>query len=321
LPDAALPSDAVTTATLNNSTLTASLTSLAATSSITSGGALTASGNVYANAGSNAAGCLHLSDTNGVHDMGLCAPSSGFNGLLNLWSAAGTAGQATTTDGSNNLVWSNLGGIVGTLASAQMPALTGDVSNSGLATTVTALQGRAMASTAPASNQVMQWNGSQWAPGTVTLTQIGAGTLSATGGTVYNSAAGQNTQVVIQNGANQATSGTAPVLWKNNAGSNIAFINWDGGYSEGDGTNYKISMDTSTLSLSSDTVVVWHSVNSTFSGTLDTGLLRESAGILKVSNGASGYGAVDAGGYSASGAAGVTSTTCTQWTNGLCTHN
>jgi hypothetical protein len=343
LPDAALPSDAVTTSILNNSTVTASLVSLATTSGISSGGALTANGNVYANAGSNAAGCLHLADANGVHDMGICAPSSGFNGLLNLWSAAGTAGQVTTTDGANNLLWSNLGGIAGTLTSAQMPTLTGDLSNSGLATTVTALQGRAVASTAPAGSQVLQWNGSQWAPGTVsggavssvfgrtgavaaatgdyTLTQIGAGTLSATGGTVYNSASGQNTQIVIQNGANQSTSGTASVLWKNNAGSNIAFINWDGGYAEGDGTNYKISIDTSTLSLSSDSLLAWHSVNNTFSGVLDTGLLRESAGIVKVTDGASGYGAVDAGGYSASGAAGVTSTTCTQWTNGLCTHN
>lgn len=321
LPDAALPADAVTATTLNNSSLTASLTSLATTSAITSGGSLTASGNVYANSGSNTAGCLHLSDTNAVHDMGLCAPSSGFNGLLNLWSAAGTAGQVTTTDGANNLLWSNLGAIAGTLTSAQMPTLTGDVSNSGLATTVTALQGHALSSAAPASNQVLQWSGSQWTPGTLTLAQIGAGTLTATGGTVYNSASGQNTQLVIQNGANQATSGTASVLWKNNAGGNIAFINWDGGYSEGDGTNYKISLDTSTLSLSSDSMLVWHSVNNTFSGTLDTGLVRESAGIVKVTNGASGYGAVDAGGYSASGTAGVTSSTCTQWTNGLCTHN
>jgi hypothetical protein len=343
LPDTALPADAATATTLNNFTLTAALTSLTTTSGITAGGTLTATGNVYANTGSNVGGCLHLADTNGVHDMGLCAPSSGFNGLLNLWSAAGAAGQVTTSDGSNDLVWSNLGGIAGTLTSAQMPSFTGDVSNSGLTTTVTALQGRAVASAAPASNQVLQWNGSQWAPGTVSggvitsvfgrtgavtaqsgdysLTQIGSGMLTATGGAIYNSAAGQNTQIVIQNGANQATSGTASVLWKNNAGSNIAFINWDGGYSEGDGTNYKISMDTSTLALSSDGVLVWRSVNNVFSGTADTGLIRESAGTVKVSNGASGYGAVDAGGYSASGAAGVTSTTCTQWTNGLCTHN
>lgn len=217
------------------------------------------------------------------------------------------------------------------------------MSNSGLAITVRSLQGRTVASTAPSTNQVLQWNGSQWAPGTAgsgavssvfgrtgavtaqsgdyTLTQIGAGTLNATGGTIYNSTAGQSTQVVIQNGPNQATSGTAPVLWKNNAGNNIAFINWDGGYAEGDGTNYKISMDTSTLALASDGVLVWRNLNNVFSGAADTGLIRESAGAVKVTNGASGYGSLDAGGYSASGVTGVTATTCTQWTNGLCTHN
>jgi len=343
LPDSALPSDAVTATILNNSTLTAALTSLSTTSDVTAGGAVTAMGNVYANAGSSAAGCLHLADANGAHDMGLCAPSSGFNGLLNLWSVAGTAGQVTTTDGSNNLIWSNLGGITGTLAAVQMPVLTGDVANNGFATTVTALQGRPVANTAPSSSQVLQWNGSEWAPAAVvsggvssvfgrtgavtaqtgdyTLTQIGAGTLSATGGTIYNGAAGQITQIIVQNGANQANAGAASVLWQNNAGNNIAFINWDGGYSEGDGTNYKISLDTSTLALSSDSILVWHSVNNAFQGMIDTGLARESAGVVKFTNGANAYAAVDAGGYSASGVAGVTSTTCTQWTNGLCTHN
>ena len=63
LPDAALPSDAVTSGTLGNSTLAAALTSLTTTSDITSGGALTATGNIYANSGSNTAGCLHLADT------------------------------------------------------------------------------------------------------------------------------------------------------------------------------------------------------------------------------------------------------------------
>ena len=342
LPDAALPSDAVTAATLSNSTLTAALTSLTTTSGVTAGGSLTAAGNVYANSGSTSAGCLHLADTNAVHDTGFCAPSAGVNQLWNLWTSVGTAGQAATTDGAGNLLWSNLSSIAGTLGSAQMPTLTGDVSNSGLATTVTALQGRAVASAAPNSGQSLAWNSSasQWQPtsplitsvfgrsgvvttqsGDYTLTQIGAGTLSATGGTIYNNAAGQNTQIVVQNGPGQATSSTASVLWKNNAGSNIAFINWDGGYAEGDGTNYKISLDTATLGMSSDSLVAWHSVNNVFLGTSDTGLARESAGIVKVTNGASGYGAVDAGGYSASGAAGVTSSTCTQWTNGLCTHN
>jgi hypothetical protein len=337
LPDAALPSDAVTSGTLGNSTLAAVLTSLTTTSDITSGGALTATGNIYANSGSNTAGCLHMADTSAVHDTGICAPASGVNQLWNLWSSVGNSGQAATTDGAGNLLWSNLGGITGTLTSAQMPTLTGDVNNTGLATTVSALQGRPLANTAPAASQVLQWTGSQWAPATpsgggavssvfgrtgvvtaqsgdYTLTQIAAGTLTATGGTIYNSAAGQNTQLVIQNGANQSSSGTASVLWKNNAGGNMAFINWDGGYAEGDGSNYKISLDASTLALSSDGVLVWRNINNVFAGAADSGLIRESAG-------ASSYGAIDAGGYSASGKPGVTSTTCTQWTNGLCTHN
>ena len=256
----------------------------------------------------------------------------------------GNSGQAATTDGAGNLLWSNLGGITGTLTSVQMPTLTGDVNNAGLATTVSALQGRPVANTAPAASQVLQWTGSQWAPATpsgggavssvfgrtgvvtaqsgdYTLTQIASGTLTATGGTIYNSAAGQNTQLVIQNGANQSSSGTASVLWKNNAGGNMAFINWDGGYAEGDGSNYKISLDASTLALSSDGVLVWRNINNVFAGAADSGLIRESAGLVMVTNGASSYGAIDAGGYSASGKPGVTSTTCTQWTNGLCTHN
>ena len=344
VPDAALPSDAVTSGTLGNSTLAAALTSLTTTSDITSGGALTATGNIYANSGSNTAGCLHLADTNAVHDTGICAPASGVNQLWNLWSSVGNSGQAATTDGAGNLLWSNLGGITGTLTSVQMPTLTGDVNNAGLATTVSALQGRPVANTAPAASQVLQWTGSQWAPATpsgggavssvfgrtgvvtaqsgdYTLTQIASGTLTATGGTIYNSAAGQNTQLVIQNGANQSSSGTASVLWKNNAGSNMAFINWDGGYAEGDGSNYKISLDASTLALSSDGVLVWRNINNVFAGAADSGLIRESAGLVMVTNGASSYGAIDAGGYSASGKPGVTSTTCTQWTNGLCTHN
>ena len=46
-------------------------------------------------------GCVHLADGT-THDMGVCAPSNGFNGLLTLPSAAGTAGQALTATGVNN---------------------------------------------------------------------------------------------------------------------------------------------------------------------------------------------------------------------------
>ena len=108
LPATNLPASAVTTSTLGNATLAANVTTLASTGDVNSGGNVNATGNVFANSTSAAAGCLHLSDANGVHDMGICAPSSGFNGLVNLMAAAGTSGQAITSDGANDLVWSNV---------------------------------------------------------------------------------------------------------------------------------------------------------------------------------------------------------------------
>jgi hypothetical protein len=327
LPDSALPSDAVTTGVLGNATVIANLLSLTTSSDITSGGAVTATGSVYANSGSNAPGCLHLSDSNNVHDTGICAPSTGINGQFNLWTTTGSAGQVATTDGSLNLLWSNLGGIAGTLAAAQMPALTGDIGNTGLAMTVAGLQGRPVSGTAPTDQQYLGWSAAagKWQPiglpsnnvtsvfgrtGSVAaaandynLSQIATGVLSATGGTIYNPAGSGNTQVVIKNSSSQAGNGIGSVIWQNYAGSTMSFINWDGGYAEGDGTNYKISLDTSTETLSSDSVVVWHNVNNAFSGAADTGLAREAVGgILKVTNGAAGYGVLDAGGLEINGA-------------------
>ena len=89
----------VTPAVLDSGTLSAAFMGLSATGDINAGG------NVYANTASSAAGCLHLSDANAAHDMGICAPSSGFNGLLNLPAAQGAANQVVGVDGSNNLQW------------------------------------------------------------------------------------------------------------------------------------------------------------------------------------------------------------------------
>lgn len=298
LPDSALPGDVVTTSIAGNGTLIADFLSVAAAGNITSGGSMTATGNIYANSGSNLPGCLHLSDANAVHDTGICAAASGFNGQFNLWTSAGAAGQVATTDGSLNLLWSNLGGIAGTLAAAQMPVLAGDVANTGLSVTVAGLQGRQVSITAPTDQQYLGWSASagKWQP--ISL----PGTLNATGGTFYNPAGTGNTQIVVKNSSSQAGNGAGSILWQNNAGATMSFINWDGGYAEGDGTNYKISVDTSTETLSSDSVIVWHSVNNAFSGVADTGLAREAAGgILKITNGAGGYGILDAGGLEING--------------------
>jgi len=137
--------------------------------------------------------------------------------------------------------------------------------------------------------------GSYSSPTWLTAVTFGGTTLNSAGGSVFNNAGTGNTQLVFKNSSSQAANGAGPLLFQNNAGSVISFINWDGGFAEGDGSNYKISLDTVTAGLSSDSVVAWHSVNNVFAGTLDTGLARASAGVLKVTDGANGYGALNAG--------------------------
>ncbi len=75
--------------------------------------------------------------------------------------------------------------LTGTLAAANFPALTGDVTNAAgsLATTVAQLQGRPLAATAPTSGQLIGWNGSTWLPVTSPTSGINALTqdVSASG--------------------------------------------------------------------------------------------------------------------------------------------
>ena len=66
--------------------------------------------------------------------------------------------------------WSGLGGV---------PAATGDASGTYPALTVTRLQGRAVASTAPSSGQVLKWSGSQWAPAADEIGAAGTGDITA----------------------------------------------------------------------------------------------------------------------------------------------
>jgi hypothetical protein len=55
-----------------------------------------------------------------------------------------------------------------------LPSLTGDVTGTIGSNTVTALQGRAVASTAPSSGQALVWNGSIWQPSTISGSSGGA---------------------------------------------------------------------------------------------------------------------------------------------------
>ena len=132
-------------------------------------GALTIGGSLSYSAG----GVINANQLGGVSLSSL--PS----GLLRVANGSGAPGTASASDVVSALAFTpeNVAnkGVAGGYAAldssarmppGQMPAFSGDVTFSGTAATVNAIQGRAVASTAPGANQVLQWNGSQWAPAT-----------------------------------------------------------------------------------------------------------------------------------------------------------
>jgi hypothetical protein len=107
------------------------------------------------------------------------APSSGqalvWNSTSSTWqpgTVAGGGGAITSVFGRTGVVASltgdyTFGQIAGTVASTQLPGAGGDLSGTLTAATVTGIQSRAVANTAPSSGQALLWNGSQWAPGAI----------------------------------------------------------------------------------------------------------------------------------------------------------
>jgi len=107
------------------------------------------------------------------------APSSGqallWNSTTSTWqpgTVAGGSGAITSVFGRTGVVTSltgdyTFGQISGTVGNTQLPAASGDLSGTLTAATVTGIQSRAVANTAPLSGQALLWNGSLWAPGTV----------------------------------------------------------------------------------------------------------------------------------------------------------
>lgn len=81
------------------------------------------------------------------------------------WTATSTVPTADGTVGT----WKRL------MANDDITALTlnGDVTGSLTANTVAKIQGRDVLNTAPTNNQVLTWNGTAWAPATITPAQIG----------------------------------------------------------------------------------------------------------------------------------------------------
>jgi hypothetical protein len=106
------------------------------------------------------------------------APSSGqalvWNG--SSWAPAtvsGGGGAVTSVFGRTGTVTAQTGDysfaqISGSAAANQLPAAGGDLTGTLTAAQVQAIQGRSVAGTAPANGQALVWNGSSWAPSTIT---------------------------------------------------------------------------------------------------------------------------------------------------------
>jgi hypothetical protein len=130
----------------------------------------------------------------------------------------------------------NFGQISGAVAASQLPGTGGDVSGAMTAATVTGIQSRAVANTAPANGQALVWNSgaSTWQPGTVTgsgavssvfgrsgavTAQAGDYNFSQISGTIGSSqfpaaggdVSGNLTAAIVTGIQNRAVANTAPV--------------------------------------------------------------------------------------------------------------
>lgn len=167
-------------------------------------------------------------------------------------SVGGGGGAVSTVFGRSGAVTAqtgdySFGQIAGTVGSGQLPGAGGDVNGALTAATVTGIQNRAVANTAPANGQALIWNsgGATWQPGTVTSSgavssvfgrsgavtaqagdynfseitgTIGSGQFPAAGGDV----SGNLTAATVTGIQNRAVANTAPIngqtlVWNSSA--------------------------------------------------------------------------------------------------------
>jgi len=130
----------------------------------------------------------------------LTNPASGQNNYAPLANAAFTG---TMTLG---------GSAVQTASSVTSTAIAGDVTGTLAASTVARLQGRTMASTAPTTNQVLAWSGSQWAPATPSGGGLPVNNPAFTGIMSFGGTTGSTgpMQLQLSPAASQWSGGTSP---------------------------------------------------------------------------------------------------------------
>jgi hypothetical protein len=120
---------------------------------------------------------IQISPTTYNVTINFSTPQTGYcvvNGAGTAAVAGGEGGTVSSVFGRIGAVMSqagdyNFGQISGSVAGSQLPGAGGDVSGTLTAATVTGIQNRAVAGTAPANGQALVWNSgvSAWQPGTV----------------------------------------------------------------------------------------------------------------------------------------------------------
>jgi hypothetical protein len=142
------------------------------------------------NAGGDVSGALTAATVTGIQNR-VVANTAPANGQALVWNSGASAWQPATVSGSGAVssVFGRTGAVTaatgdygfaqisGSVASSQLPNAGGDVSGALTATTVTGIQNRVVANTAPANGQALVWNSgaSAWQPATVS----GSGAVSS----------------------------------------------------------------------------------------------------------------------------------------------
>ena len=134
------------------------------------------------------------------------APQAPTGGVLSVF---GRTGAVTAQSG--DYLFNQIGG---TIAAPQLPAAGGDVSGTLNAATVTRLQSRAISAAAPASGQVLGWDGTQWTPQTIASGGGGGGgvanAIDKTVSNTYTAGAKQTFVPSLSTSGINITPGTLP---------------------------------------------------------------------------------------------------------------
>ena len=188
-------------------------------------------------AGGDLSGALSVPTVAGIQNRPV-APTAPAAGQVLVWSGTQWAPQSmagvsvTSVYGRTGAVTAQTGDysftqIAGNVAGTQLPAAGGDLSGTLTSATVSRLQSRPMSTIAPATGQVLMWDGAQWSPQTVASGGNGSGGVNSpdkTQSNTYWAGAKQTFVPSLSTSGVNITPGTLPT---NAAAGDIALDSGD----------------------------------------------------------------------------------------------